>query len=247
MKTVDSADGTEIAYDSYGSGPALIISGGAFNTRFSQLGVVPLLTDHFTVITYDRRGRGDSGNTPPYAIEREVDDLEALIYVAGGMAFVAGHSSGAIIGLETAARSTNITKLVAYEPPFVPGSDGSAVRAAVADGDLERAALGFFAASGIDAAGIQQQPFWPAMVAIADTLPHDFALVGTGEVPRERYSAITAPTLLVNGGNSEPWAGEATAALAGAIPGSRRLTAEGQDHNVADDVFASLLVEFFVP
>ena len=246
MKTVASADGTEIAYDSSGSGPALIISGGAFTTRFSAAGLVPVLAEHFSVITYDRRGRGDSGNTSPYAVEREVDDLEALIYAAGGTAFVYGHSSGAIIGLETAARSRSITKLVAYEAPFVPGTDGSGVAAAVAEGNLERAALEFFAASGIDAPGIQHQPFWPSMVALADTLPHDLALVGTGDVPRERYSAIAAPTLVLDGGNSAPWASAASAAIAGVIPGSRHITVAGQDHGIADDVLAGILVEFLI-
>src|SRR5436305_5779204 len=123
MKKVQSADGTTIAFDQLGKGPALILVGGALEQRAMDsetAQLAPLLAQHFTVFHYDRRGRGDSGDTPPYAVEREVEDIEALITEAGGTAFVFGHSSGAILALEAARLlAPSITKLAVYEPPFL--------------------------------------------------------------------------------------------------------------------------------
>ncbi|MPZ54349.1 MAG: alpha/beta fold hydrolase, partial [Acidimicrobiia bacterium] len=117
-ETVRSADGTTIAYDQVGSGPSVIAIGGAFNVRQSHAGLADVLAPNFTVYTYDRRGRGDSTDTEPYAVEREIEDLAALIDGAGGSAYVYGHSSGACLALEAASRGLPIPKLVVYEPPY---------------------------------------------------------------------------------------------------------------------------------
>ncbi len=119
MNTMTSKDGTTIAFERSGEGPPLVVVGGALNDRHAAATLAGLLAPNFTVYAYDRRGRGDSGDTPPYAVEREVEDLQALVEEAGGTAFVLGHSSGAVLALEAAAATPGITKLVLYEPPFI--------------------------------------------------------------------------------------------------------------------------------
>ncbi|HEX3254574.1 MAG TPA: alpha/beta hydrolase, partial [Gaiellaceae bacterium] len=114
-----SADGTPIAYERIGDGPPLVVVGGAWNTRQSATELAERLADSFTVYTYDRRGRGDSGDTEPYAVEREVEDLEAVIGAAGGSAALFGHSSGGALALETTARSVTVSRLAMYEPPYI--------------------------------------------------------------------------------------------------------------------------------
>jgi len=255
-RTVKSADGSTIAYETSGSGPALIVVGGAFSTRQSAGMFTPPLAAHFSVYAYDRRGRGDSSDIQPYSVEREIEDLAALIEAAGGSAFVYGHSSGAVLALEAAAAGLPITKLAAYEPPYTaaePGSPtldgwGQSVQAALDAGDRERAAVLFMRGTGADPAaveGMTQLPFWSGMLAIAHTLPYDLALVGSGSVPTERFHRIAVPTLLLHGGNSPAWAGIATSMIAEAIPGARQVTLEGQDHSADPAVLAPVLVEFF--
>jgi pimeloyl-ACP methyl ester carboxylesterase len=243
-----SADGTSIAYDKAGSGPALAITGGAFNTRQSPGPLVDLLAPHFTVYTWDRRGRGDSGNTLPYAIDRELDDLAAVVEAAGGSAFAYGHSSGAILTLEAAMRGVPITKLAAYEPPYVPGNLAAmaGVQPALDAGDPALAALTFVKGTGAENTdGLTQSPWWPAMVAIADTLPYDLALTGDGIVPVERLAGIRISVLVMDGGASPAWAADAAVAIEAAVPHGSRRSVEGQTHNVAPDVLAPVLIEFF--
>lgn len=255
FQTVQSADGTMIAFEATGTGPAVIVSGGAFNTRMSPGALVPLLAPHFTVYSYDRRGRGDSTDTQPYAIAREIEDLAALVAAAGGSAMVYGHSSGAVLALEAADAGLPITKMVAYEPPFTaeengPGSLAWAdeVRAAMDAGDRELAATRFLLGIGADPDGVAamtRQPWWPGMLAVAHTLPYDLALVGDGLVHADRIGAIAAPTLLIDGAESPAWAGTAASVAAEAIPGARRLTLDGQDHNVDPAALAPVLIGFF--
>jgi pimeloyl-ACP methyl ester carboxylesterase len=255
-QTVKSADGTTIAYEKSGSGPALIVIGGAFNTRKSAGNLAPLLASHFSVYAYDRRGRGDSTDTKPYAIEREIEDLAALIGAVGGSALVYGHSSGAVLALLAAASGLPITKVAAYEPPFTAEDSGSTslegwgenVQAAVDAGDRERAAALFMQGTGADPAaiaGVKELPFWPGMLAIAHTLPYDIAIFGDGLAPTDRLQNIAIPTLLIHGGNSPAWAGAAASVTAEAIPGARHVTIEGQDHNVDPATIAPALIEFF--
>ncbi|TFD70553.1 alpha/beta fold hydrolase [Cryobacterium fucosi] len=255
FQTAQSADGTMIAYEKTGTGPAVIVAGGAFNTRMSPGALVPLLASHFTVFVYDRRGRGDSTDTQPYLIAREVEDLAALIDSAGGSAMIYGHSSGAVLALEAAAAGLPITKVVAYEPPFTaeengPGSLGWAdeVRAATDADDRDKAATLFLLGIGANPDGVAamtRQPWWPGMLAVAHTLPYDLALVGDGLVHADRLGKIAAPTLLIDGADSPSWAGTAASVTAGAIPGARRLTLDGQDHNVNPAALAPVLIGFF--
>ena len=216
-ETVQSADGTTIAYECTGAGPALLLVGGAFNNRRSADQIVPLLAPHFGVIAFDRRGRGDSGDTQPYAVEREVDDLRALAAAAGGSSFVSGHSSGAVLALEATVRGLPVTKLVVYEPPYMiddtrekPSADyADRVQAAIDAGNRELAAETFLTeAVGMpaDVVGtIERSPGWPAMLAVAHTLPYENAIVGDGSMPADRLATISVSTLAMAGGASSEW------------------------------------------
>jgi pimeloyl-ACP methyl ester carboxylesterase len=245
---VNSKDGTSIAYDVGGRGPALVITGGAFNTRHSPGELVGLLAPHFTVYTWDRRGRGDSANTLPYAIERETEDLDAVITAAGGSALAYGHSSGAILTLEAALNGAAMSKIAIYEPSYVPGTSAAmaGVQPALDVGDPALAAITFVKGTGAENTdGLTGSPWWSAMVAIASTLPYDLALSGDGIVPIERLADIHVPLLVMDGGASPAWAGKAAIAIESAVPDSLRRTLDGQDHAVAASALAPVLIEFF--
>ncbi len=255
-ETVQSADGTTIAYERTGTGPAVILIGGAFNDRHSPSVLAAALSAHFTVFSYDRRGRGDSGDTLPFAVAREAEDLDALTAVAGGSALVYGHSSGAVLALEAAAAGVPITRLAVYEPPYTfdpestdPPSDGAArIQSALDAGDREQAAEIFMTMTGMDVGSIEWvkgAPFWPGMVALAHTLPYDLVLCGDGTVPAERLAAVATPTLAIFGGTSPTWAGRAVAGVVEAMPDARLLKIDGQDHAVDLTVLAPVLLEFF--
>jgi pimeloyl-ACP methyl ester carboxylesterase len=249
-ETTKSADGTTIAFERAGSGPALVVTGGALSTRFGAAEFVPLLADHYTVVSWDRRGRGDSGDTLPWSIEREADDLRAVIDAVGGPAYAYGHSSGAILSLEAAARGANILKLAVYEPPYVPTLEGpnpmDDVQPSLDAGDPDSAVKAFLRGTGMpDPEALTHAPFWPGMVALAHTLPYDLGLAGDGSIPLERFGAITVPTLAMDGGTSPDWAAAASVALSRGIPNARRLTVEGQNHAVALDVLNPILRDFF--
>lgn len=265
MRTVTSRDGTTIAFDHSGQGPALILVGGAMSDRSAVVPVAKLLAPHYTVIGYDRRGRGDSGDTPPYAVAREVEDIQALIAASGGSAFLFGHSSGAVLALEATCRLPGvIKKLALYEPPFIvddsrpsPPDDFVAqlnrLLAAGQRGDM----VEFFMLKGVGVpaefiASMRQQPSWPGMEAIAHTLMYDLAIMEysqTGHpLPAElvvRVASITAPTLVMAGGASPDWLHNAAKAIVQAIPGAQLRLLEGQTHGAAPDVLAPALEEFF--
>jgi pimeloyl-ACP methyl ester carboxylesterase len=248
---VRSADGTEIAYDVVGDGRSVIVIGGAFNTRFSPYPLVTLLGERFSVISFDRRGRGDSRDADTYAPDRELEDIAALIDTTGGEVMVYGHSSGAILALEAAAAGLPVSKVVAFEPPYTtePGgvvTDGGVV-AALDAGDRELAAERFMRLTGMDDGAIQWvkgAPFWAGMVAMAPTLRYDLALAGDGVLPSDRFSVISVPTLAIDGGNSPEWAGRVSNAVVAAVPGAERVTLEGQTHAVDQNVLAPVLIEF---
>lgn len=254
--TTQSADGSTIAYEKAGTGPALVIIGGAFNTRRSPADLVPMLATHFSVYAYDRRGRGDSTETHPFAIEREVEDLAALVDAIGGSAMAYGHSSGGALALHAAASGVPITRVAAYEPPYTPPLGGfeshrawrEAIRAAADAGDPERAAVLFLQGSGAPATmidGMKALPWWPGMVAVAHTLPYDLELLGDGAVPTELLANVTVPTLLMFGGDSPPWAGSVVDTAVAALPAATSLSFAGQDHNVDPAVIAPQLIDFF--
>lgn len=259
MDTVISRDGTSIAFDRVGTGPALILVGGAFQQREDQLlsPLGALLAPHFTVITYDRRGRGDSGDTLPYAVEREVEDIAALTTAAGGSAFVFGNSSGGTLGLEAVARKLPITKLAFYEAPFAadngqshePDDFATQLDALLAAGRRGDAVEHFLTkAVGIPAEVVAQMrhaPMWPEMEAIAPTLAYDTAITDDKTLLAERASSVTIPTLVLYGGASPAWASSAAQAAVDAIPNAQRRTLEGQTHNVSAEALAPVLHAFF--
>ena len=261
MNQVISKDGTIIAFDRSGKGPAVILVGGAFqyraiDPRTAQLAA--LLAEHFTVFHYDRRGRGDSSDTQPYAVEHEVEDLDALIKEAGGPAAVFGMSSGGVLALEAASRGLAITKLALYEPPFNSG-DESGRRASESytrqltdllaegrRGDAVALARTTWGAPPEAIAGMRQTPIWSLFEAVAPTLAYDDAIMGDGSVPTERLSSITVPTLVIDGGASPAFMHNAAQAVAHALPNAQRRTLEGLTHDVAPEALAPVLVEFFM-
>ena len=194
--TTTSADGTTIAYDRTGSGPPLVLVVGAFCDRKTTKQLSTRLADRFSVFEYDRRGRGDSGDTPPYAVDREVEDLAAVLAAAGGAAPVYGHSSGAVLALDAASWGMAITGLLAYEPPYTTPDDGTPsdlgvhVAALIASGERAEAVETFLTeAAGVPASflpTIRNGPDFAGMVAIAHTLPYDLTICGDGRVPKDR-------------------------------------------------------------
>ncbi|MCU1379690.1 MAG: alpha/beta hydrolase fold protein [Acidimicrobiales bacterium] len=252
METVRSADGTELAYERDGEGPALVVVNGALSDRRGGAAVAGLLAAHFTVFRYDRRGRGDSGDAPTYAVEREVEDLAAVIGAAGDSAFVYGHSSGAVLALTAAAAGLPITRLVAYEPPYRVDGGGSPelrddVVADVAAGNGAGAIKRFLTiAVGVPqeaVAAVEHWPDWPGMVAMAHTLPYDLAIVGDSTIPAS-LGAIAAPTLVLHGAETLDWLVEAMAPLVAAIPGATGKALAGQEHGVDPAVLLPELVAF---
>jgi pimeloyl-ACP methyl ester carboxylesterase len=253
MPHVQSADGTRIAYDRTGRGPALVLVVGAFCHRLTTKSLSASLAEHYTVYEYDRRGRGDSGDTASYAPEREIEDLAAIVTEAGGAAFVYGHSSGAVLALEAAASGVPVTKLAVYEPPYTSPAEpnpgfADELAALVADGRRGEAAERFIAVTGAPPEVIAQMrtaPFWPAMEAIAHTLPYDLRLVGDGFASVDRLAKITASTLALAGGTSPQWASAAAREVASAVPESSYRVLPGQDHGVTDEAIFPVLREFF--
>lgn len=263
MSKVIAKDGTEIAYETRGTGPAVILVEGAFGHR--SFGFSPrlaeLLAPTFTVYAYDRRGRGESGNTMPFAVEREIEDIEALIENAGGSAFVYGISSGACLALEGAMQlGSKIRKLALYEPPY--NSDQAALPAwmeyrkkldelLAANRRADAVAL-FMRFVGMPADQVEEmrkEPMWPMFEAVAPTLVYDAAAIGEdGSVPVERAAAVNVPVLIMDGGANltlMPFMHATASALAKAIPNAQQRTLEGQTHDVNMDILAPVLVEFF--
>ncbi len=259
MNKVTSKDGTEIAYEKSGTGPALILVDGALCYRsFGPMGeLAKLLAPHFTVTTYDRRGRGESSNSRPYTLEREVEDLEALIDEASGAAFVFGTSSGACLALEAAIKlGKKVKKLAMYEPPYSSG-DGvqqgwkeyrkqlTELLSAGRRGDAVVLFMQFVGTPADQVEGMRQAPMWPMFEAVAPTLSYDAAAMGEDRsAPVERVANVSTPTLVMNG-TAMPFMLDTAKTLAKAIPQARQRTLEGQRHDVDLNVLAPELVEFF--
>lgn len=258
---VRSQDGTAIAYDQAGAGPAVILVGGALSTRGAAEGLTAALAPSFTMISYDRRGRGESGDTLPYAPEREVEDLAALVEVVGGTAFAFGVSSGAALILNAAEAGVALTRLALYEPPFivdgsrppVPSNYLTHLSELLADG-RRGDALEYFLGAAVEVplemiAQMRESPMWAGMEAVAHTLPYDGAVMGDGmsgqPFPAGRWASVTAPALVMDGGDSPQWMHNGVAALAAALPNARRETLPGQTHAVAPEVVAPVLRAFF--
>lgn len=255
MNTVTSSDGTTIAFDRLGEGPPVVIIGGGPTHRSANAPVAKLLSEQFTVFNYDRRARGDSGDTAPFAVDREYDDLAAVIDTAGGSAMLYGTSAGAAIALEAAARGLAATKLALWEPPYAlddatrPPADYEArLAAAVAAGRPGDAVeLFFIAAVGMPAefvAQMRQAPFWPEMERLGQALVYDAAIMGDFRVPTERLAKVTVPTLVIDGGTI-PGMSRTADAVARLVPNARCRTLHGQPHNVDAAALAPALVAFF--
>ncbi|WP_434619500.1 alpha/beta fold hydrolase [Arthrobacter sp. A5] len=249
VETVRSTDGTPIACEQTGTGPALVLTVGALCSRRSIDTLVSQLQDGFTVYSYDRRGRGDSGNTAPYSVDREVEDLHAVLDAAGGTAYLYGHSSGGILALYAAEDTPGFTKVAVYEPPFcTEAKPGFAehLDKLLAEGRRDDAVADWMRNTG---APFDEEwkyaPFWPTLIALADTLPYDLALTRDATVPAQRFAHIAADTVAFYGGESPAWALKSATAVATAIAGARIEAIPGQGHPVAHEVIVPVLVDFF--
>ncbi|MFG3053994.1 alpha/beta fold hydrolase [Kitasatospora sp. NPDC048239] len=261
MDKVFSADGTAIAYEQQGSGPAVVLVGGAFMTRGDSAALGDLLAEHFTVLTYDRRGRGDSGDSPKYDVQREVEDLDALIGRVGGEAMVFGMSSGAVLALEAVARGSAVSRLAVYEPPFItndsrlplPADYVTHLTELVEQGAYGDAVAYFMtAAVGMPAeavAGMRQAPFWTGMEATARTLPYDGQVMGdtmSGRpLPADRWQSVAVPVLVGSGDAGAPQMLDGARELAALADNFALHVFPGQEHNITPEILAPVLTGFF--
>jgi pimeloyl-ACP methyl ester carboxylesterase len=260
-QSVTSRDGTRITFDKWGKGAPVIVVGGALSDRAGGGELAKLLASDFTVYSYDRRGRGSSTDTKPYSVEREIEDLEALIDTAGGTAYVYGKSSGAALALQAAASlGDKIRKLALYEAPYSE-AEGAAVewqafraRLEVLLAESRRADaislfMKFVGAPDEAVAKMKASPAWPGLLAMAPTLAYDNAMLGDDRsVPVGIASQVKAATLVMDGGASVapmPFMRPTADKLGKSIPGARRLTVEGQGHDVDPKVLAPILLKFF--
>ena len=258
-----SADGTLIAYDRSGSGPPLVLVDGAFCSRtFGPMPKLALeLAARFTVLHYDRRGRGDSGDTQPYAVDRELDDLASVIALADGPVTLVGVSSGAVLAARAAARGLPIGKLVMYEPPvFVAGSPGKlppdqldAAEAAARAGNRSAAVAAFLRSVGVPAFAIPIMKIipgvWKQLKTVAHTLPYDLAVIAQSRPGREMpdelarvLAAVTIPTVVGAGSKSPPYMRHSCEVIARAIAGAELRTLAGQTHNASATALATLVI-----
>jgi pimeloyl-ACP methyl ester carboxylesterase len=262
MATVTSKDGTTIAYETMGMGEPLILVDGAMCYRDSgpMRPLAEALKDHFTVLIYDRRGRGESGDTLPYAIDREVEDIEALLWAVGGSAYLYGCSSGGALALEAASRLPGVKKLMIYEAPFIvdasrdPLGDSylERIKALVAADRRSDAVKLFMKMVGMPGFLIFIMPFmgkvWPKLTGIAHTLPYDLTITTPYQqgkpLPAGRWNEVTAPVLVADGGKSPAWMRNAQAALARNLNADYR-TLPGQTHMVRADAQAPVIIGFF--
>jgi pimeloyl-ACP methyl ester carboxylesterase len=257
MDTVTSADGTPIAFDRFGQGPHVILVGGAFQHRAFDPSIARLasiLAERFTVLNYDRRGRGDSGDTAPYAVERELEDLAALIGEATGSAFLYGSSSGGNLALAAALRGLPVTKLALWEPDILVDDSRPPLprdyvkqlqdRAAADRGD----AVQYFLTTGVALPAdiverIRETPMWAGMEQVAHTLSYDGRLVDGFRLPNG-LATLSIPALIIAGGKT-PWMTSGAQAVATALPNATFQLLDGQGHGVDPDVIGPVLTEFF--
>ena len=259
MQKAISPDGTVIAYEKEGDGPPLILVDGAMTTRGSKAPLAAALAPHFRVCRYDRRGRGDSGDTPPYAVERELEDIAELIDRAGGEAFLYGHSSGGCLALEAAAAfGGKVTGVAVYEAPY---DDDPADRPRWAEylrqlagalgggrrGDAIALFMRYIGTPDEQIAGMRQAPFWVGLEAVAPTLAYDHAgLLGPDRaVPVRRLATVTVAALAVCGSSSPRFMQATAETISQAVPHGAFRLLDGQDHQVAAEALAPVLTQFF--
>ena len=258
MQSVTSKDGTKITYDQLGKGPAVVLVSGGSVDKGSNASLAEALAPHFTVYNYDRRGRGESGDTQPYAVDREIEDIDAVIDAAGGKAYLYGSSSGAALAMEAARKlPTKVTKLAMWEAPYIPegfprppANTAQVFSDLVAQGRRGDAAE-FFMAKVVGlpqefVEGAKNSPWWPAQQALAHTLAYDATVMGDYSIPEQKAADIKIPTLVLDGGASFPFMKVTADALANSMKDKgHRQTLEGQQHNVDGAVLGAALTTFF--
>ncbi|MFI1365084.1 alpha/beta fold hydrolase [Streptomyces griseochromogenes] len=257
-KKTTSRDGTSLAYQVIGQGPTVILVSGAMSTGGTMAPLAHRLADRCAAVVYDRRGRGGSGDTAPYAVAREVEDLAALIDAVGGDAVLFGVSSGAALVLEAAASGLPVRRAAVYEVPYADFLAGGAereaayketLRTALAEGRRGDAVELFLRLTGLGEEmirGARQSPMWAGMEAVAPSLAYDDTVMGDGLLPRERLAAVSVPVLVVAGGASPEWMRAANRAVADAAPQGEYRVLEGQTHMVEPDVLGPVLAEFVI-
>jgi pimeloyl-ACP methyl ester carboxylesterase len=262
METVTSKDGTKIAYDKLGQGPALVFVDGAF--CFCKNGttpmLLPVLSQNFTIYTYDRRGRGDSGNTEPYSVEREIEDLKAVIDAAGGSALVLGISSGAALALLAAARGLHINKLAMFEPPYVAEDKNSLLPPAdsieklnrmVGAGDRGKAVKYYLTnVMGMPAFAVVfvqlMAEVWKRNMSVAHTLAYDLIIMGDFSLPTKVAATIKVPTLIISGEKSTPNLRKAAQSVAAAIPDAQHQVIGSMSHVLKPKLLVPKLKKFLI-
>jgi pimeloyl-ACP methyl ester carboxylesterase len=258
---ITSKDDTRIAFDKTGTGPAIIIVNGALSYRavYDDNALASALSNNFTIYTYDRRGRGESTDTRPYSVEREIEDIEALINDAGGSAYLYGSSSGAALSLLAAARlgKTKIPKLVLYEPPYVTVSEKDKQHFAdqrkridelIRTGNRGDAAAFHFTAIGTPPEAVEnlrKSPEWPLMESVEHTLTYDYAILHDGAIPVDAAQKATMPALVINGEKSFDILQDAAKNLSKTMPNAQWKTLKGQTHQASPEIIASVLKDFF--
>lgn len=259
MSTVESADGTPIAYDSTGTGTPVILVGGSFSRRHhpTMTQLAEALSPHHTVYNYDRRGRGDSGDADTYTTQREVEDLAALAEAAGGEVNVFGLSAGGALALKAAAAGVSFARVVVYDPPFVVDETGPrppegfrAELEELAANDRRGDAVELFMTRAMGApaeavAGMRAAPFWGGLESLAHTLAYDTALLGDFSLPTEELSAVTAPVLVAHGDQTPPWLHAGARATAEALANGELQTLKGQGIEIDPVALAPELVAFY--
>ena len=258
IDTLTSGDGTTIAFERLGDGPPVIVVGGQLADRALTRPTAEELAKHFTVINYDRRGRGDSGDAAPHTVEREIEDLECLVYEVGGTASVYGHSSGAALALHAAA-GLPIAKLVLHEPPYTPDGDENRQRATRNEADRIKTLLAedrrgdaieyVMRGIGMPSEVINGMSQDSRTLAMAHTMAYDSEIMGDisrgGTIPADLLNIVTIPTLVLVGGASPEWMIDVSRRLAEGLPNGRHCVLEGQEHVVPPDVLVPVLEEFF--
>lgn len=250
MNSVKSADGTTIAVDKTGTGPAIIVAVGAFSDRHSKKSLTTALADRYTVFQYDRRGRGDSGPAGDVTVEREIEDFAAVVAKTGEKPFAFGDSSGGAIAIAAAAAGVEVRKIATYEVPFTEGpsfklADHLAVL--VDSGDRSAAVERFLQLVGTPPEaieGMKQGPSWPQMESYAATLPIDVRLCNDGRIPADQLAKVLVPVLAI-AGDRGPWAVDAANAIAAAAPKGESRILAGYGHDVPDAVLSGVLSTFF--
>jgi len=260
MKTAISNDGTSIAFDKSGVGPALVLVDGAFCFRNNgpTPALVPLLSQHFTVYSYDRRGRGESTEIPPYAVEKEIEDLANVIERTGEVPFVLGFSSGAALVLRAIAGGVKVKKAALFEPPYVgasgsaPPRDAETTLSSLAKLGKRGDAVQYFMAKvmGIPSAFVFLfklfgKASWRKNESVAHTLSYDVAIMGDYNVPKNIAPSVNVPIAVIGGEKSPKALRSAVKAVSEAIPKSEMILLKGQSHNVSMKVLAPVLIDFF--